>query len=446
MRFQLEELSDHLGGELVGDSVEVSELVEVDGVSIDSRTVAAGNLFVPLVAERDGHEFVDGALAAGATAYLTSRGPVSSQAAPAIEVDDTAAALTEIGRLARARLDGPVVAITGSVGKTSVKDLTAAACGGRLHVHASEKSFNNELGVPLTIANAPDGVEVLVLEMGARGKGHIADLCEVGRPTVGVVTTVALAHSELFGSIEGVAEAKGELIEALPANGVAVLNADNPHAAKMAARAACDVVTFGIDGGDVRATEVRVDELLRPSFVLTTPSGSIDVRLDVRGAHMAINAAAATAAALAVGVDLSDAAAGLSAAALSPWRMEVAKAPSGLTVINDAYNANPTSMRAALRALLELPASQRVAVVGEMAELGDEGEVEHLAVAAEAAADGVRVIAVDAPAYGPHAEHVPHLDAASAALGSGGADMAVLVKGSRVAGLEKLAAALLESA
>ncbi|MGI9614072.1 MAG: UDP-N-acetylmuramoyl-tripeptide--D-alanyl-D-alanine ligase [Acidimicrobiales bacterium] len=441
MRFHAKQLSEHLGGQLIGNDV------LAEGVSIDSRNVAPGELFVPLVAERDGHDFIEAALEAGAVAYLTSQPPsddaVGRATAAAIKVDDTTEALTEIGRVARARIDAPVVGITGSVGKTSVKDLTAAACTSTLAVHASEKSFNNELGVPLTIANAPDEVDALVLEMGARGVGHIATLCEIGRPTIGVVTTVALAHSELFGTIEGVAAAKGELIEALPADGIAVLNADNPHVAAMASRASCDVVTFGVDGGDVRATNVQVDELLRPSFVLVTPSGSVEVKLDVRGAHMASNAAAATAAALAVGVDLADAAAGLSAAALSPWRMEVTKAPNGLTVINDAYNANPTSMRAALRSLAELPVTVRVAVVGAMAELGDEGAAEHLAVAAEARADGIRVIAVDAPAYGDHVEHVVDRQAAADAVGSLGVDAAVLVKGSRVAGLEHLAAALL---
>lgn len=441
MRFHAKHLSEHLGGRLFGDDV------AAEGVSIDSRNVAPGDLFVPLVAERDGHDFIEAALEAGAAAYLTSQPPADEVAwqAAAIKVDDTTEALTEIGRVARARIDAPVVGITGSVGKTSVKDLTAAACSQTLAVHASEKSFNNELGVPLTIANAPDEVDVLVLEMGARGIGHIATLCEIGRPTIGVVTTVALAHSELFGSIEGVAAAKGELIEALPADGVAVLNADSPHVAAMAGRASCEVVTFGVDSGDVRATNVQVDEVLRPSFVLVTPSGTVDVQLDVRGAHMALNAAAATAAALAVGVDLADAAAGLSAAAVSPWRMEVTKASSGLTVINDAYNANPTSMRAALRSLAELPVSERVAVVGAMAELGDEGAAEHLAVADEARAEGIRVIAVDALAYGDGVEHVADRQAAADALGSLGGDAAVLVKGSRVAGLEELATALLDA-
>jgi UDP-N-acetylmuramoyl-tripeptide--D-alanyl-D-alanine ligase len=439
--FRAKTLCDHLDGELTGDDV------ALDGVSIDSRTIAAGNLFVPVVAERDGHDFIEAAVSAGAAAYLTDRGPLDGDASSttAIIVPDTAAALTEIGRVARACLDVPVIGITGSVGKTSVKDLAEAACGQSRTVHASEKSFNNELGVPLTIANAPDDVDVLVLEMGARGVGHIAELCDVGRPTVGVVTTVALAHSELFGSIEGVAAAKGELIESLPPGGCAVLNADNPHVAAMAGRASCDVLTFGVDGGEVRATNVRVDDVLRPSFVLETPAGSVDVQLDVRGAHMALNAAAACAAALAVGVDLADAAAGLTAASLSPWRMEVAKAPNGLVVINDAYNANPTSMRAALRALSELAVTDRVAVVGEMAELGVEGAAEHRAVAAEASAAGIRVIAVDAPAYGPHAEHVAGLAAAATALGPATADTAVLVKGSRVAGLERLAADLLGS-
>ena len=438
MLFRANELSDRLRGELIGDDVAVR------GVSIDSRTVGRGDLFVPLVAERDGHDFVNAAVAAGAAAYVTAHGRLDGAGgATAIAVLDTTAALTEIGRLARDRLDTPVIGITGSVGKTSVKDLTAAACGLTRRVHASEKSFNNELGVPLTLANAPDDAEVVIVEMGARGVGHIAELCDVGRPTIGVVTTVALAHSELFGSIEGVALAKGELVEALPADGVAVLNADNPHALGMAGRASCEVVTFGVDGGDVRATDIQLDDVLRPSFVLATPSGSVDVRLDARGAHMALNAAAATAAALVVGVDLDDVATGLAGASLSPWRMEVAKAPSGVVVINDAYNANPTSMRAALRALTELPASTRVAVLGAMAELGDEGESEHRAVAAEAAAEGVRVIAVAAPAYGADAEHVADRDAAAVALGEIGAGAAVLVKGSRVAGLENLAADLL---
>ncbi len=436
MLFKAKTLGTDLGGQIIGQDVDVA------GVSIDSRSVADGNLFVPLVAERDGHEFVAAAVSAGAVCYLSSNGAVDERAT-AVVVPDTTAALTQLGRVARSRVEGPVVAVTGSVGKTSVKDLTAAACSATRKTHASEKSFNNELGVPLTLANAPDEVEVLILEMGARGVGHITELCEIGRPTVGVVTTVALAHSELFGSIEGVAAAKGELVEALPADGVAVLNADNPLVSAMSSRTSARVMSFGVDAGDVRATAIELDEVLRPSFTLETPSGSVDLKLEVRGAHMAMNAAAAVAAALAVGVDLADAAAGLTAAELSPWRMEVSRAGNGLLVINDAYNANPTSMRAALAALSEVAAAEFVAVVGEMAELGDEGEAEHLAITAEAAAAGVRLIAVSAPAYGEGALHVNDRTEALSALGELGDGMAVLVKGSRVAGLEILASELL---
>ena len=459
VRFRAAELSTKLTGHLQGPDV------DLDGVSIDSRTVAPGNLFVPLVAERDGHEFIPAALAAGAGGYLRQAGPTGgdgdgdgdgpggSAVSPAdgvavIEVADTAAALTGLGQLARTRIEGPVIGITGSVGKTSTKDLIAAACGSSFVTHASEKSFNNELGVPLTLANAPADAEVVIIEMGARGVGHIAELAAVARPTIGVVTTVALAHSELFGSIEAVAAAKGELIEALGPDGVAVLNADDPLVAAMAARTGARVVTFGVNGGDVRAADVQLDAVLRPSFTLETPQGAVEVQLAVAGAHMVLNAAAAAAAALAVGVDLADIAAGLAGATLSPWRMEVVQAGSGMVIINDAYNANPTSMRAALEALAEIPASERIAVVGAMAELGVEGPGEHRSIAGEAAALNISLIAVGAPAYGPSALHVGHRSQVPAALGEMtevGEGVALLVKGSRVAGLELLVNELLGS-
>jgi UDP-N-acetylmuramoyl-tripeptide--D-alanyl-D-alanine ligase len=449
VRFRASDLSSWLGGELVGPDV------ELDGVSIDSRIVRAANLFVPVVAERNGHDYIPDALAAGAAAYLTSEGALGgaelsrrgagggAAAATAILVDDTGRALTGIGGLARSRLAGPVIAITGSVGKTSTKDLTFAACNRSRVAHASERSFNNELGVPLTLANAPAGVDVTIVELGARGAGHIAELCQLVQPTVGLVTTVALAHSELFGSIEAVAAAKGELIEALPAGGVAVLNADDALVMAMAARTPARVSTFGVERGDVRATAVELDELLRPSFILETPSGRFDVRLEARGAHMALNAAAAVAAAAAAGVDAADAVAGLGDAQLSPWRMEVVRAATGLVVINDCYNANPTSMRAALDALRSVPAAERVAVIGGMAELGDEGRAEHEAIVAEATEAGIGVIAVGAPDYGPGALHVAHRSEVLSVLGELGRETAILVKGSRVAELEVLVAELL---
>jgi UDP-N-acetylmuramoyl-tripeptide--D-alanyl-D-alanine ligase len=411
----------------------------VEGASIDSRTVRPGQLFVPVVAERDGHDFIAAALAAGAAAYLTSRPPVGGTA---IVVEDTVAALQALGRAARARVTGPVVGVTGSVGKTSVKDLLASVLSQRLRTAASERSFNNELGVPLTLVDAADGTEAVVVEMGARNRGHIAFLCGIASPTVGIVTRVAAVHTEMFGTIEEVAVAKGELIEALPADGTAVLFTGDWRVAAMATRSAAPVVMFG-PGGDVRAEDVEVDEELRPRFRLVSPWGDAAVALAARGRHQVDNALAAAAAGLACGLSPEEVAAGLAVATLSPWRMELATAPSGARVLNDAYNANPTSTAAALRSLAALPAARRTAVLGLMAELGPTSDADHAEVGALARSLGVRVIAVAAPAYG--GEDVPDVAAALVALGELGPDDAVLVKGSRVAGLERLADALLSS-
>jgi UDP-N-acetylmuramoyl-tripeptide--D-alanyl-D-alanine ligase len=439
------EIAAATGGRLVGPDVTVT------GAAIDSRLVSGGELFVPVVAERDGHDFVAAAVAAGAAAYLTSR-PVAGRATgpaasgPAIEVADTLAALSALGGHARDLLDGGVdgrvVGITGSVGKTSVKDLLALALGARWRTAASAGSFNNELGVPLTLVGAPAGTEALVVEMGARGPGHIAALCAIARPVVGVVTRVAAVHTETFGSIDDVAAAKGELVEALPPDGVAVLNADDERAVAMAGRTRARVVTFG-PGGDVRAEGVRLDGDLRPAYELLTPWGRGEVRLGVRGVHMVENALAATAAALVCDVPLADVVAALGSADLSRWRMDLTTLPSGARLLNDAYNANPTSMAAALRALAALDASRRVAVLGVMAELGPSSDEEHRAVGALARELGIEVVAVATPGYGGTV--VADTAAAVAALGPLGRGDAVLLKGSRVAGLERVADVLARS-
>jgi UDP-N-acetylmuramoyl-tripeptide--D-alanyl-D-alanine ligase len=427
------------GGALVGPDVEVS------GATIDSRQVSHRPLFVPVVAARDGHEFVADAAARGAPAYLTSRGPVAGVDASAVEVPDTQAGLAAVGRHARSRLPDRVVGITGSVGKTSVKDLLAAALAGRWRTSASPGSFNNELGVPLTLVNAPADTEALVVEMGARGIGHVAQLCAWAQPTVGVVTRVAAAHTEMFGTLEEVARAKGELVEALPPEaegGSAVLNAGDPLVAGMASRTRAAVVTFG-EGGDVRADAVALDDELRPSFRLASPWGSVDVRLAVRGEHMVDNALAAAAAALVCGVPLAKLAEALEGAALSRWRMDLVRLPSGAVVVNDAYNANPTSMVAALRALVRLKAARRhIAVLGLMAELGASSEDEHQAVGALARDLGIEVVGVGADASGYGGTTVATVDDVPAALGPLGEGDAVLLKGSRVAGLERLLALL----
>jgi UDP-N-acetylmuramoyl-tripeptide--D-alanyl-D-alanine ligase len=428
MRLRASEISAAVGGRLEGENV------VVDGAAFDSRALKSGQLFVPVVAERDGHDFVGGAVANGAVAYFTSRGRLHPTAT-AIHVTDTAQALLSFGRHARTRLPDRVIGVTGSVGKTSVKDLIAAICTTNFVTQANEKSFNNELGLPQTLCNAPDGCEAVVVEMGMRGFGEIALLCEIAKPTIGVITVIGEAHTGRVGGIEGVARAKGELVESLPEWGTAVLNADQPVCIGLKQRTDAKVLGFGVANGDVRAENITLDRLARPSFRLATPWGSADVSLLVSGAHMAVNAAAAAAASLAAGVPLDKVVAGLGAARLSPWRMEMSERADGLIVINDAYNANPTSMLAALDALAALPVTgRRVAVLGPMAELDDDGPERHRAMAAHAAAHGIDVIAVGTDDYG--IEPCADLDRELAKLTG---DDAVLVKGSRVAGLERVA-------
>ncbi|MGD9701473.1 MAG: UDP-N-acetylmuramoyl-tripeptide--D-alanyl-D-alanine ligase [Acidimicrobiia bacterium] len=430
MRFLASDVAAATRGRLVGPDL------PLDSASFDSRSLAIGQLFVPIVADRDGHDFIAAALAAGAGAYLTAHEP-TFPGGTAIVVEDTATALLDLARWGRSRLPDRVVGVTGSVGKTSVKDLTAAVLRTTWRTAANERSYNNDQGLPVTILGAPDDVEVLVLEMGMRGFGEIARLCDVARPTIGVVTNVAEAHSQRVGGIEGVARAKGELVEALPATGTAILNAAQPLVLALRSRTPATVLTFGEAGADVRAEDIRLDRLARAAFTLVTPDGSVDVALAVSGAHMVPNACAAAAVGFVLDVPLEGIAAGLATAALSAWRMEISLAKSGAVVINDAYNANPTSMRAALDALLAVPAARHVAVLGVMAEI-TEPEVEHRAIAAFAAERGIELVAVGTDLYG-----VPSAGSAGEVELSVTGDDAVLVKGSRVAGLERLAARLL---
>ena len=296
VRFTTSEIAEATGGRVAAGAA------EVDGATQDSRALKPGQLFVPLVAERDGHDFIDSAIANGAPAYFTHRQADPEPGAVAVVVPDTTDALNDLARAARQRISGPVIGITGSVGKTSTKDLLAGAVKDTFATHWSAKSFNNEIGVPLTLINAPDHSEVAIIEMGARGIGHISTLCAVASPTVGIITTVAGAHTGEFGSIENIALAKGELIEALPKDGLSVLNGDNPLVSAMASRSNAPVLTFGSDSGtNVRVTSVELDEDLRGTFILDTEWGTVTARPPTRGAHMATNVAAAVATALWLG-------------------------------------------------------------------------------------------------------------------------------------------------
>ncbi len=409
--------------------------MEFDGASFDSRTTTPGQLFVPIVAERNGHLFIGTARDRGASVHLTSEPDPFRRDGTAIEVADTAQALLALAAWARPRLDATVVGITGSVGKTSTKDLMAAACGAGRRTRANERSFNNEQGLPVTILNAPDDTEVLILEMGMRGFGHISRLCEIARPDIGVVTVVGEAHTELVGGLDGVAMAKGELVEALPAGGTAVLNADDERVAAMRSRTGAAVLTFG-SIGDVRVSSIELDELARARFTIDTPWGSGATRLAVPGTHMVTNAAAAVAVAGLVGVDLDAALDALSTASVSGMRMEVSTAASGATIVNDAYNANPTSMRAALDALAAMRAQRRVAVLGLMGEIED-AEPAHRAIAEHASELGLELIVVGTDLYGV----APTADVALE-LGALGPGDVVLVKASRSAGLERVVRSL----
>ncbi len=431
MRFTTTQVTQIVNGKLEGKDI------NLDGVTQDSRTATANCLFVPLVAERDGHNYIENAIATGATAYLTN-GPKYTDAV-SIEVADTASALLQLGEAARTSIKSPVIGITGSVGKTSVKDLTTSVLTQRGLTHSSPRSFNNEIGVPLTLLNTPEEATAVVVEMGARHVGDIKQLCSVSRPDIGIITTVGAAHTELFENIETVGKAKGELIEGLPSEGCAILNADSQEVMKQASRTRAQILTFG-EKGEIRASGIELDSELQPSFQIESPWGRQEVKLKVSGKHMVQNALAASAAGLFLGMELPEIAFGLSEGTLSPARMQLETASSGCLVINDAYNANPVSTKAALEALASLNKSGRkVAVLGLMAELGDNAREFHEEVAAYAHSLELDLFTVGTDLYGQTPEN--DIDQSLAGLTTGDA---VLIKGSLVAGLQSLAQRLLE--
>jgi UDP-N-acetylmuramoyl-tripeptide--D-alanyl-D-alanine ligase len=443
------------GGQLA--SVPIPAMLVTGPVVIDSREVVPGSLFAALPGtQTDGHEFAAAAVAAGAVAVLAAR-PVGG---PAIVVPDVQAAL---GKLARAVLDRSpdvtVVGITGSAGKTTTKDLAAQLVEQLGPTVAPRGSFNNEIGHPLTVLKITGQTRYLLSELAARAAGDITALCAIAPPRLGAVLCVGHAHAGEFGGLEQIAAAKGELPAALPADGVAILNADDERVAAMAARTRARVVFFGRSAGaEVRAERVRADEVGRPGFRLVTSTGAAPVQLQLYGEHHVHNALAATAIAAELGMPVAEIAAGLSAAvARSRWRMEVTRRPDGVTVINDAYNANPESVRAALAALGTMARAGRgFAILGHMTELGEDADRLHEEIGAAAAAAGLAGLIVVGEAAAPiltgtkavpswqgELVHVPDaaaaVRAASDRLRTGDV---VLVKASHSIGLEQVALAL----
>jgi UDP-N-acetylmuramoyl-tripeptide--D-alanyl-D-alanine ligase len=447
------QLAQAVGGRPVGVD---PQLLLTGGVVTDSRLAGPGSVFVAVRGERtDGHEHAAAAHAAGAAVVVAER----AVDVPHVLVEDSVAALGELARevLARLRAEGSlrVVGLTGSVGKTTTKDLLAQVLAHAGPTVAPRESFNNEIGLPLTVLSATRETRYLVLEMGASGPGHIDYLTRIAPLDVAVVLVVGHAHMGGFGTIDAVARAKAEIVAGLVPGGTAVLNADDARVAAMAAAAPGPVTFVGRAAtADVRATDITLDEQARPSFVLHTDASGVrtshPVRLALHGEHQVANALAVAGAALALGLDAGAVATALgSAERVSAHRMAITRRPDGVVVLDDAYNANPDSMAAALRATAAMPARRRIAVVGEMLELGTEAERAHEDVGRLAAELGVDVLVALGPAgepvrrgagEGPQVHCPADADAAAALLDEllKEGDL-VLLKGSNGSGVWRLA-------
>ena len=453
------ELSGIIGGELHGDPQQM-----VSGAVVDSRLVTPGVAFVAIAGERvDGHDFAEVALAAGAVVALTTRIlPI-----PCIVVADPIVALGKWARWWREKLAESgqlsVIAITGSSGKTSTKDLLATVLQSAGTTVAARGSLNTEVGVPLSILEAQVGTRFLVLEMGMRGAGHIRYLCSVASPDIAVITNVGSAHLGVLGSRGAIAQAKAEILEGLSESQCAIVPAGEPLISAELYRTSARVVTFGEDANsDVRAENVGLDSQARAHFDVVIGQEKAHVSLAVHGEHFVSNALAVAAVALNVGIPLASVAELLSTARIeSKWRMEVTTTPVGVTLINDAYNANPESMRAALKSLASMRGEGRTwAVLGEMLELGGDSVEEHDAIGRLAVrldisqlicvGAGTRVMHLGASnegSWGEESRWVPDPESALDILRSETrrGDV-VLVKASRGIGLESVAAALSQGA
>lgn len=431
MKWNLEMVASATGGTAAGSA-------GVESVITDSRLAGPGTLFVALPGEHhDGHEFVAEAIESGA-AVLVRRGALPADG-PGVETDDPLAGLRSLAELRRNELHMPVAAITGSNGKTTTKDLLAAAIGPG--AHKSPRSFNNEIGVPLTILGVPDDAAAVVAEVGSRGRGHIALLAPALRPDVAVITNVARAHLEMFGDEATIVEAKWELIEALNEGGTAVLPAGDQ---RLISRRTGSMLTFGeTPSAEVSVSDIVMGDDGRAACTISYGGAAVEVKMAMAGRHQPMNLAGAIAAAVAVGIDFEQAVLRAAPAEGSAWRMEIH--PGRFTIVNDAYNANPDSMAAALGTVAGMP-GRRVAVLGRMHELGDAEGAGHREVGERARALGfaaVIVVGEDpgiAAGAGPIARNVASIDEAESVLRHYLADGdVVLIKASRAEGLEVLA-------
>ena len=454
------QLAERCGGTLHGDPG-----VRVGGVSTDTRKLDRGDLFVAIRGPNfDGHDFARAAAEAGASCLLVS-GPVRDDPGlPRIRVADGVEALAKLARAQRDAFGGPVVAITGSNGKTTTREMCAAILeAGGVRVWRSPGNLNNHIGLPLSILGLRDGDEALVVELGMNRAGEIARLCEIARPTVAAITNVAPAHLGPLGSLEAIARAKGEIFEGLDASGTAAVNADDARVAAQAERFAGARLSFGRAAGcDLRATGERA-EGARSRFALETPAGPVDLRLGAVGLHLADDALCAAAAAWASGLLGPDPRAalrlGLEGFAGVPGRGGLLSTPEGALLIDDTYNANPHSVDAALRTLAALEGGERrVAVLGDMFELGP-GEADLHAGCGRAAAEARVDLLLGVGPLSAHTARAARDAGVGCALHAGDVDEAlgelrarlrpgdrVLVKGSRGMRMERVVRALMECA
>lgn len=435
-------------GRLLDSSAGLDD-AEITGVAIDTRKLQPGDLFVAIKGERvDGHDYLDEAAARGAVAALVTR-KVDSEL-PQVLVNDAELALGDLASAVRAQRDVRVVGITGSNGKTTVKTLVASILSRHGRTHVSAGNFNNELGLPLSLLSMPQDTEYAVFEMGAGKPGDIAYLAAIARPDIGLVTLIAPAHLARMGSIEGVAETKGALYQALPADGIAIINADDAFASFFGGLAgARRQLRFGLEQPADVGADIVEQRLDGSRFVLSTPQGDADVSLPLPGRHNIANALAATAVALALEVPLETIVAGLEQVPGVAGRLRRETMEGGWTLIDDSYNANPSSMAAAIDTLL-LAGGERWLVLGDMAELGADARALHAGIGERARERGVdRLFAVGplgvatVEAFGAGGEHFDDKAALIAALQAQlHAGVTCLVKGSRSAGMEQVVAAL----
>ena len=427
----------------------------VTGIDIDTRTLAPGDLFVALTATRDGHDFVAQALEKGAGAALVSRVPEGLESAPLLVVPDVQAGLEALGRTARARTGAKVIAVTGSVGKTSTKEMLRHCAEGQRRTHAAVASFNNHWGVPITLARAPRDAELIVAELGMNAPGEIAPLSRMARPHVALITTVAPAHLEAFGRIEGIAAEKASIVEGLEPGGVAVLPAGlptTPILVDAAEAAGANVVLFG-EGGHWHPTGIDMGAD-RTWVKAETPLGPLSFSVGAPGRHFAVNALGALAALHAAGLDVDAAAKAM--ASWTPYAgrgtRETVRLPGGTVALwDDAFNANPASLSASL-AVVAAQEGRKVAILGDMLELGPEEAAMHRALADDPSLAAFAAVHTVGPRMAHLHEALPgerrgrHFrDADSAARAAGELVQAgdtVLVKGSKGSLVSRTVAAI----